>query len=407
MRNNPTTFPNHVDYERAKELKRYDTGLLGYGGYEWAAHFERKRDEVIAQRDVLNGTFCIEEQKKGSGPCGACITCLRAKIKDLEFDLDLVKRLSQAKLPCGHFDRYGYTDDGGKTGFCSLCIALQVVNPQRDNSERMEQLRTLEAAAEVASQGPWALDDAWISNVRAEEDCTALGFPKDDQLWGVAQLLPDGSRRTGLATCWYEKANGKNDAAYIALANPKAILDLIHEFKVMRETNKWLNRRVGKMRKRLRQEPRGYVRYMNFFARCYTVYSKLYEATKKELDYYKSSPVRELLMFSDAVRTVHPSAICEMGGDGGWYVWPGAELDGRGAIGLGLDPADAWRNALHYLIARGEYTGCPACAHPEEWGAPIEGPSGWKLHMWLHLAKLSPSATELPCLAAPVNETQK
>lgn len=30
-----------------------------------------------AERDVLNGAWCAENQAEGRGPCGACVTCLR------------------------------------------------------------------------------------------------------------------------------------------------------------------------------------------------------------------------------------------------------------------------------------------------------------------------------------------
>lgn len=34
---------------------------------------------------------------------------------------ETAKQLDKAKLPCGHNSRYGYTEDGGKHGICTLC----------------------------------------------------------------------------------------------------------------------------------------------------------------------------------------------------------------------------------------------------------------------------------------------
>ena len=39
---------------------------------------------------------------------------------------ETAKRLDKAKLPCGHNSRYGFTDDGGKTGYCTLCRVEQL-----------------------------------------------------------------------------------------------------------------------------------------------------------------------------------------------------------------------------------------------------------------------------------------
>lgn len=33
--------------------------------------------ELEAERDVLNGSWCYENQSEGRGPCGVCVTCLK------------------------------------------------------------------------------------------------------------------------------------------------------------------------------------------------------------------------------------------------------------------------------------------------------------------------------------------
>lgn len=38
-----------------------------------------ERDQAVTRLAVLDGTACAEEQAAGSGPCGACVACLRAE----------------------------------------------------------------------------------------------------------------------------------------------------------------------------------------------------------------------------------------------------------------------------------------------------------------------------------------
>lgn len=51
----------------------------------------------------------------------AIIAGLRAQVKQKDDEIDITKQLEASKLPCGHNARYGFTDDGGKTGYCTLC----------------------------------------------------------------------------------------------------------------------------------------------------------------------------------------------------------------------------------------------------------------------------------------------
>lgn len=50
-------------------------------------------ERLKAEVDVLNGSACREEQKDGKGPCGVCTDCYRAKIKDLELQVDAMTEL--------------------------------------------------------------------------------------------------------------------------------------------------------------------------------------------------------------------------------------------------------------------------------------------------------------------------
>jgi hypothetical protein len=49
----------------------------------------------------------------------ACELDLRARIA--EEILESMQEISRSKLPCGHLSAYGFTDNGGKTGYCTLC----------------------------------------------------------------------------------------------------------------------------------------------------------------------------------------------------------------------------------------------------------------------------------------------
>jgi hypothetical protein len=41
-------------------------------------------EKYKVEADVLSGRSCLEEQKKGNGPCGICKLCLRERIKYLQ-----------------------------------------------------------------------------------------------------------------------------------------------------------------------------------------------------------------------------------------------------------------------------------------------------------------------------------
>lgn len=53
-----------------------------------------------------------------------------AQIAKLEDEAEMLEELSRDKLPCGHHYGYAFTDNGGKTGYCTLChiasLAAQV-----------------------------------------------------------------------------------------------------------------------------------------------------------------------------------------------------------------------------------------------------------------------------------------
>ena len=42
-------------------------------------------------------------------------------VNDLLETLEFHQSLGESKSPCGHLERYAYTNDGGKTIFCLLC----------------------------------------------------------------------------------------------------------------------------------------------------------------------------------------------------------------------------------------------------------------------------------------------
>jgi len=53
-------------------------------GFDYRQAFEAGILQVLeAEADVLSGRACAEEQEAGKGPCGACVRCLRARIKHL------------------------------------------------------------------------------------------------------------------------------------------------------------------------------------------------------------------------------------------------------------------------------------------------------------------------------------
>jgi len=49
------------------------------------------RAVVEAERDLYNGVTCKENQDNGRGPCGVCVTCLRAELTRMEADRDKFK----------------------------------------------------------------------------------------------------------------------------------------------------------------------------------------------------------------------------------------------------------------------------------------------------------------------------
>jgi hypothetical protein len=78
------------------------------------------------------------------------------EIDDLKDSLELSRQLESAKLPCGHFSRYGFTDDGGKTGYCTLC-----------------QLKAMEEVVEAERWRP--MDTAPVDGTRILVDFGSVG----------------------------------------------------------------------------------------------------------------------------------------------------------------------------------------------------------------------------------------
>lgn len=62
---------------------------------------------LVAKEESL----CLARQLRASN----------AEVGRLRDEVDTCRQLESAKLPCGHYSRYGFTDDGGKTGYCTLC----------------------------------------------------------------------------------------------------------------------------------------------------------------------------------------------------------------------------------------------------------------------------------------------
>lgn len=104
------------------------------------------------------------------------IEALKKKIVELEEDIDFRKEADRAKLPCGHNARYGYTPDGGKTGFCTLCEAeelrRQLVQTQNHGHDLIQAV-----ADEVKSVDTIRLIAARLSELREERPVpeTSLG----------------------------------------------------------------------------------------------------------------------------------------------------------------------------------------------------------------------------------------
>lgn len=53
--------------------------------------------------------------------CEDALRKAEAEISTLKDEAETMEELSKAKLPCGHHYGYAFTENGGKTGFCTLC----------------------------------------------------------------------------------------------------------------------------------------------------------------------------------------------------------------------------------------------------------------------------------------------
>jgi hypothetical protein len=77
-----------------------------------------------------------------------------------------MEQLSKSKLPCGHLSCYGFTDDGGKTGYCALCELAR-------ERERVSDLENVVRAFLAVTQ----LSDGKIT-VKIRQRADALLAPK-------------------------------------------------------------------------------------------------------------------------------------------------------------------------------------------------------------------------------------
>lgn len=92
-----------------------------------------------------------------------------AKVAMLEDEAETMEELSNAKLPCGHHYGYAFTDNGGKTGFCTLCRNADLTAQVDEKDAEIDSLTSKLASTEYGGyKSRISILDAELATVKVD-----------------------------------------------------------------------------------------------------------------------------------------------------------------------------------------------------------------------------------------------